>query len=253
MFADKISNIQILSIIELSWENVNKTAFPRPYHALSFRIKGNSEFVTKDNTIKVRSKEILYVPQNIGYHLSAKDEHLICIHFLADNFNEDKIEKFIFSNYVLFENMFTSMYNQWTQKKPGYYAIILSTFYKIISKIQMQQSHIKLTSFSDNLSNALQYIHEHFTESTLTIKKIAEVSSLSESHFRRVFKNCFGVSPLRYINDMRIDFALELLASNYYKIYEISEMVGFADAKYFSIFIKKETGHSPFDYKKELL
>ncbi len=250
MFAENISNVSILSVLELSWDTQDGIASPRPYHALSFRIKGNAEYKYKTEHLEVSTNDILFVPQNLGYHQIAKDEKLFCIHFLADNIPTDKMLKFIPTYSPVFEKLFSNMFDRWTHKSPGYYAGAISDFYKIISKIQRQQNETKLLSSEGNITASVQYIHQNFTDAGITIQNISKVSSLSESHFRKLFKNHFGISPLQYINNLRIEYATELIESGYYKVYEIAAMAGFTDVKYFSTVMKKATGKSPSELKK---
>lgn len=245
MFADEISNFRIISVLELSWDEVDAPAIPRPYHALSFRIKGDATFTVAQKKITANKNDLIFVPQDLGYTLSAKNEHLFCIHFLAENINSDEIFSFSPSNSIIFDKLFASIYNCWTQKKTGYIAEVTSSFYKIISKMQIQQNKLMLSAYSDNMSYVLEYIHEHFTDSNLTIGKLSEIASISESYFRKQFKVYFGESPLKYINNLRVKYALELINSNYYKIYEIAEKAGFSDPKYFSTVIKKATKMAP--------
>ena len=47
-----------------------------------------------------------------------------------------------------------------------------------------------------------------------------------------------------------MEYAKRLLASDYYRVYEVADMAGFSDVKYFSTVFKKETGSTPSEYKE---
>ncbi len=249
MLFENIDSVKILSVLDLAWCGVDSTAFPRPYHALSLRIKGDAVFTSGEKVSKVGSGDIIYVPEGLGYDLVAGDEKLFCIHFSAQGIPTDKIIKFTPTNSLVFEKLFSAAYDRFLHKKSGFNAGVLSDFYKIISKIQRQQSETKLLGAAGDITESVGYIHEHFTEPSLTVSKIAEASSLSESHFRLLFKKHFGISPLHYINNLRVEYAKELIESDYYKVYEIAAMSGFSDVKYFSTVIRKATGKSPVQLK----
>ncbi len=251
MFDEGLKNVEILAVLELSWHDVDQKALPRPYHALSFRIKGDNEFITANETIGAVTNDIVFVPKGVGFHQKAGDEKLYCIHFLADGADADRIVKFSASNGVLFQNLFSTMYNRWVHKKPGYKMGVMSDFYKIISKIQSRQSTSHLLPSSDNMHDILEYIHEHFTEQDLSVSSLSENFSISESYFRKLFNKHFGVSPIQYINNLRVSYATELIGAQYYKINEIAEMSGFSDSKYFSTVIKQKCGKSPSELKKQ--
>ena len=61
--------INILSVLSLSWQESDAYAAGRPFNALSYRIKGNADFMHSGKTIHVNSGDIIFVPQNYDYHL----------------------------------------------------------------------------------------------------------------------------------------------------------------------------------------
>ena len=73
--------------------------------------------------------------------------------------------------------------------------------------------------------------------------------SISEVYFRKIFKKIYKVSPNKYINNLRLEYASQLLQSGLYRIYEISELSGFTDVKYFAKCFKEKYGISPLAYK----
>lgn len=243
---ENISNFNLISVLKPRWNNFDKEALPRPFHALSFRVKGDSTFsVTSKSKVHLTTGDILFVPHNLGYRITAKEESLFCIHFTADNLPTDNIYVFSPTDRKVFEKLFAEMYHCWIEKKPGYHNQTSSLFFTILSKMQSQPAEVSYSCNHSLILNTIDYIHEHFTEPMLTIPRLSQISSLSETYFRKEFKRITGVSPLQYINDLRIAHALELLESGYYKIYEIAEKSGFSDSKYFSTVIKKATGYSP--------
>jgi AraC-like DNA-binding protein len=54
-----------------------------------------------------------------------------------------------------------------------------------------------------------------------------------------------GISPMQYVQHLRLEEAKRLLRSTDLPIAEIAEQVGFADALYFSRLIHRESGVSP--------
>lgn len=97
--------------------------------------------------------------------------------------------------------------------------------------------------------NSLIFLEENFHKS-LTVKEIADVSSLSESYFRTVFKEVTGLSPLDYLNRIRVVRALEFIQSDGLSISDAAAKAGILDVNYFSRLFKKIIGHSPRYFKK---
>lgn len=96
----------------------------------------------------------------------------------------------------------------------------------------------------------MDYLHGNFTDSDLSVLTLCKIAHLSDTWFRKLFYNCYQITPVKYINNLRISYAKELIESGYYKIEQIAGMAGFDDAKYFSTVFRQHTGLSPADYRK---
>lgn len=83
----------------------------------------------------------------------------------------------------------------------------------------------------------------------LPIKTYADECGVSVNHFLRVFKKATGVSPVEYVNALRIENARSLISTTKYPIKTISEMVGIHDQYYFSRLFKKLVGSSPSEFR----
>ena len=92
--------------------------------------------------------------------------------------------------------------------------------------------------------NSLIFLEEHYQD-PVTVKEMAAASNLSESYFRGVFKEVMGLSPLDYLNRIRIARALEYLQDEELSITETAIRVGIPDSNYFTRLFKRITGESP--------
>ncbi|HFL3174641.1 TPA: helix-turn-helix domain-containing protein, partial [Clostridioides difficile] len=72
-----------------------------------------------------------------------------------------------------------------------------------------------------------------------------EEYNLSCTYLNTKFKSETGYTFNDFLNRYRMQKAVELLKSDQYKVYEIAEMVGFSDYKYFIKVFKKYIGCSP--------
>ena len=98
------------------------------------------------------------------------------------------------------------------------------------------------------IREAVYYIHQNYHQN-ISVEKVALHVDKSNNYFSYLFKKEMGMSFVEYLNRIRIDKAKELLNTSTYKTYEISELVGFSDYKYFSSVFKKVEGVSPTQYK----
>lgn len=105
---------------------------------------------------------------------------------------------------------------------------------------------------SRDLSLVISYIKENYNFS-IEIEQLAKMTNYSEGHFRRLFNQEFGVSPLEYILEIRLVKAKELLEVSTSSCSEIASICGFSDAAQFSKLFKRRFGTSPKQYKTQYL
>lgn len=96
----------------------------------------------------------------------------------------------------------------------------------------------KLTKYLDKLQPVFNFAHEHLHQS-LSVGELAIVSGMSEKYFISYFKNALGITPGRYIYQLKMNRARELLYSKQYSIKEIASMLGYPDPYSFSKAFKK--------------
>lgn len=101
----------------------------------------------------------------------------------------------------------------------------------------------------DRIDSVIAYIHRNLNRE-MTIEELAESVYLSEGRLRVLFRERFGMSPLKYITSLRISTAKQLLEQPDITITEVARSVGISDPLYFSRIFRAETGISPSEYKK---
>lgn len=84
----------------------------------------------------------------------------------------------------------------------------------------------------------------------LSLGKIAERVYLSPAYISRIFKKSQKVSFIKYLNNVRLEKAAELLKVNNYTTKEISRTVGFRDVSYFCLCFKNKYGMSTAQYRR---
>ena len=117
---------------------------------------------------------------------------------------------------------------------------------------QFKESELYFTEKRNMLTEALNYIDSNFTEE-LKIQQLASKVYLSPDYFRKVFKEITGLSPIDYINKIRMSKASNLLANNQIPIAKVAEMVGINDVSYFSRLFKSKFGYSPSEHRRKNL
>lgn len=83
----------------------------------------------------------------------------------------------------------------------------------------------------------------------VSLEQLAQYLGFSVNHLRNLYKNETGVSFKKYITALRMEKAKKLLESNYYKVYEVADMVGYKDIKSFRAAFKEHFGTPPSSLK----
>lgn len=100
----------------------------------------------------------------------------------------------------------------------------------------------------DYLAQALEYIHDHYTQ-PLRVDEIASHVGVSRSQLYRAFVQKYGVSPHTYLKNYRISEACSLLRRPEFTVGEAAAEVGFTDPLYFSRVFREVKGMAPSVYQ----
>lgn len=97
-----------------------------------------------------------------------------------------------------------------------------------------------------------KHIENHYAQK-LTIKEMAQVCSLSQSHFMKFFKSTFGMPFIPYLREYRLIMASRLLLTSSSSILEIAEETGFENLSYFNRSFKAMYGQTPKEFRNHAL
>lgn len=99
------------------------------------------------------------------------------------------------------------------------------------------------------ISRSLDYITDHYME-PIRVEDLAKYSHLSETHFRRLFSSYMNMSPLEYINNVRIQTACEHLKKTDESVADIAHKCGFTTNSTFNRNFKQIMGVNPAEWRK---
>ncbi|WP_026391367.1 response regulator transcription factor [Haploplasma modicum] len=124
-------------------------------------------------------------------------------------------------------------------------------FNELVSKIQnINYSYIE-NKTSHNMNLILEYINNNYTDSNLNLETLADMVGFSISYITTLFKTNYKTTFVKYLTNIRMEKAKELLLNTPNKIIEIASLVGYNDPYYFSHSFKKHLGLSPKEYRDE--
>lgn len=119
-------------------------------------------------------------------------------------------------------------------------------FDELYSKVVKQINHVNNHSPASVIEETVDYIKNHYDDSTLSASMLAEKLNICAPYFGRLFHDFAGCSIPDYINQIRLEKARNLLLTKQsMDIVTIALRVGFNSNSYFTTAFKKRYGVSP--------
>ena len=106
-----------------------------------------------------------------------------------------------------------------------------------------------LPSSNSQCTEVRRYIDAHFKE-PLTLERLAEVARVSKFYLAHSFKEEFGISPITYQLNLRIEESCYLLQQTDMPLAQIARVLGFSSSSYFSQIFRKHKGVTPTEFRK---
>ena len=94
----------------------------------------------------------------------------------------------------------------------------------------------------------LSYINKHLAE-RITLDDLVSLAHFNKSYLVERFKNMWGISPIKYVNLMRLERAKQLLQTTDLSITAIARETGFQSIHYFSRYFKSNEQMTPQQYR----
>ena len=219
------------------------TTKKRPCYAISFCVDGYIEFKYNDKTVELTPDSAILLPKGGCYSWKcSKTGKYPQINFEADGICTEDLIKFELGSYTLFDNKLKDLQNALITASQ---ARAMAILYDIIDDIGG-----KSRRGNGILTKSINYMHENYSDSSLSNKILAEKSDISEIYFRMLFKEMFETTPKQYILELRIKKACKMLSENYASVSRIAEECGFSSVYHFCRSFKENIGMTPTEFAK---
>lgn len=229
---------------------------------LHYIISGALEGTVDQRTYVVREGDLAVFNGNVLHSgfCSSEVTTLVIIFRMEDLAGEFADKNIVFQEMVsqdaFVKGLMTDIYEEYERKEIGYLLVCKGKILQLISYLTRNYSHAMLTEKEslkhmkklERLNTVRHYIEHHYTED-ITNGELAALIHLSEDRFNHLFKECLGVSPLQYMNEVRLDKAMQLLKSGRCGAAEVAGMVGFGDYNYFGRIFRRKFGVTPTQVK----
>lgn len=150
----------------------------------------------------------------------------------------DKHEKFI----LLFNILFSEIRTPKNYSKKIINNILECLFISFLSGTEKNTN--ESSYFNTSIQKALSYLHANFRNSPSLIEA-ATISGYAPNYFSTVFKKITGKTYSKYLNDLRLNFAQQLIINSDLSLTEICFASGFESLANFYRMYKSVYGFSP--------
>lgn len=225
----------------------------RTFCAMDFRRSGGSCVLYNGKRVTLPPNSIAFIPSDTTFELISKNENMpvFVFHFTMPKPLFDEVMVFKVKNPEIYESLFLQAAETWWEKKtPGYRCRVTSIFYEILWHLSNDVND-STPRKNDHIVEAAEFMKHNFFNASISIQKLAMSSLMSESLFRRKFQQIFGISPKKYLDDLRIEHAQNMLETGNFSQTEIARSCGYYDVKYFRTAFKNKTGMSISAYMKK--
>ncbi len=238
-------------------------------------VKGAADVTVGRSVIRVPEGGILHILPGVLHFASAAREEECLVRTLtyrqsavtvADHLDEEIISLYLLpigsraalftDEHSLHPDLSRSMeiaISEWRGKEIFYTASILAEIARMTAAVLRSWGYREEESLEYRnrmrVAPTVRYIESHYAE-RLRLEDLAATLYLSPDHFGKLFRSTVGLTPIEYINNVRVDAAMRLLASTDAPIAEISSASGFANANYFHKVFHDLVGVGPAALRK---
>lgn len=221
----------------------------RSSHGIAIFPGGERTYCFDDKKFKVEGSTIVYFPKGSTYTIHEKVTFdCYVINFEMPDGVTFKPFSFKVKNINSYLESFKLAHRMHTRKNAGYASKTKSELYNILYNMQFEYSLPYSTC--KIIQPAIDYIHANYYKENINVEHLASLCGISAVHLRNTFIKKFATSPIKYINELKMTRARDLLRSQFYTVKQVCSLSGYNDESYFSREFKKAFNVTPREYAK---
>ena len=232
--------------------NVSSTRFNRPCWAVIIKYEGETTYTVGKKEYISNINNITIIPKGCTYTWKCiKAGRYFVAEFDCETSSEE-IFSFPVKNGDTFLNILKKMEHRRALKVTSCHLDELSDLYSLISMlVKSREQQYQSSNNFEKLLPVTDYIANNYHKNICN-DELAKIAGISTVYFRKLFKSAYGISPISYIQSIKINRAKEMLESDYSSITDIAYSLGYNNIYDLSRRFKKQVGISPSQYEKQL-
>lgn len=187
-------------------------------------------FMGSEKSFVIKEGETLYIPRRIPYRAeyTKSDTTIKTITFYVD---EERLPSYISAMPIKKSSKeYASVFDSITGINMRNTLFLASKAYELL--YLMQSKRRLYTKTQKKLFPALNEIYEKYNEKK-PVSYYADMCNMSESNFRKLFREITGKSPIEFRNMLRVEEAKKLIESGGFTVEEAAWYVGFNNMSFF--------------------
>ena len=270
----------ILALLGQKWvqhygENIDYLHFHN-YLEIGFCYEGQGRMLLGEEEVRFSGREFSVIPPNYP-HTTDSDlgtisrwEYLFIDvegflrSFLDTPVKADKVIQRIYSKALFLEenqspsisakilkimNIMRDGEEFYLEEAKGILASLLVEIARLNRRSEEERVEEEKGKLTNMITRVQDFVSYHYMED-IKVKDLAQSCHISETHFRRVFTSYMKMSPLEYINTVRINTACELLETTDAPVADIAHKCGFTTNSTFNRNFKHLMGVTPLEWRK---
>ena len=156
------------------------------------------------------------------------------------------------ANPLVIKDIMFELIDEHNYKKPYHKIVEHALFLKLISELARQYQHASTVSkyekHIEKFKQLIAYINEN-VDINFSLDDLASFCNVSTFYLCRIFKSLYGVSPHKYISQIRLNRAKHLIQFTTLSIKEIAYKMNFNEQETFTRWFKSLDGFAPTQYR----
>ncbi len=253
MFISSVSDLTVTNIFSAnrllnSPVGITTHRHNRKSWAVVLKVKGETIYTVGNKKVLSDRYHPVILPKGCDYSWECtKAGECILIEFDANSTLSD-FDCFEIRDNSLIINDFEKIEKSLGSKKTECYYYLYEILLFLIRSAQAEPVHPQKALV---LKPATDYIHTQYFDSNVTNDMLAELCKMSTVYFRKCFVSVYGVPPMKYLHNLRIQKAKAILNSDFESVGQVAESVGYNSIYHFSKMFRQYTGISPVNYSKQ--
>lgn len=241
----------------------------RIYHMIYY-LEGANTILVDDHTVDVRAGQMVLIDPDVFHNVVPREPHDCAFLTLMFTYQSgDRLLSLSFDQLLerltgipfapitvvddpnrTFRSIFTCLDKEVLGRREKDMRQVSACLAGLLNGLSMYTLRSeRLQSIPDDILVVQRYLLENL-EHPVTIQDLIDVSHLSRSHLIGKFKTHFGLSPIDYLIQERVEKAKTYLLHSTKRVKEIAWLCGFQSEYYFCKTFKKRTNQTPGAFRK---